>query len=219
MARAAAACSAAPAAARAGPAAGGGGGEGGGRGLAAVLQQGEGPLHARPLLRPEVVAVHPAGVRLGARRLQVEPLGVRGVVSVPRQLLAVLARVAAAALAAAAADLAGGLLLGAELEEAECVLGAEEAGHHGHDGAERGADVGGPHEVVEPVLADVLLVGLAEEAAPLPHLQHQQVDQVDHGDHQRHQQQPLRLLHGQLAEAAEHDRHDPTEHVLKTKQI
>ena len=95
------------------------------------------------------------------------------------------------------------------------MLGAEEAGNHGHDGAECGADVGSLHQVVEPVLADVLLVSLAEEASPLPHLQHQQVDQVDHGHHQGHQQQPLGLLHGQLSKAAQHDRHNTTEHVLK----
>ena len=111
------------------------------------------------------------------------------------------------------------LLLGTELEEAECVLGAQEAGHHGHDGAEGRADVGRLHQVIEAVLVNIVLVRLAEEASPLPHLENKEVDQVDHRDHQGHQQQPLGLLHRQLSEAAEHDGDNSTEHVLKRDKV
>ena len=51
--------------------------------------------------------------------------------------------------------------------------------------------------MLQPVILDVLLVVLAEEAPPLAHLQYDQVDQVDDDDDQRHQEETLRLEHAQ----------------------
>ena len=178
--------------------------------LSGVLKQRHGPLHPYSLLRSQVVSVHPGRVRLRARGLEVEAV----VLVPPDDLLGVVPGVP---VGFASIDLPGALLLRPELEEAECVLGAEEARDHGHDGAEGRADVGRLHQVVEAILVDVVLVSLAQEAAPLPHLEDQEIDEVDHGDHQGHQQQPLRLLHRQLAEAAEHDGDNSTEHVLEAK--
>ena len=175
-----------------------------------VLQQGERPLDPDPLLCGEVVPVHPARVGLGARGFQIEPV----VIVSPDQLLAVVARLS---LSLASSHLPGRVLLRPQLEEAEGVLGPEEARHHGHHRAQGRADVGRVHEVAQAELVDVLPVSVAEEASPLAHLQHHQVDEVDHGDHQRHQQQTLRLLDRELTEAAEHDGDDPAEHVLQSQ--
>ena len=49
------------------------------------------------------------------------------------------------------------------------------------------------------------------------HLEHHQVDQVDHGDDEAHEEQALGLLDAQLAEAAEEDGDDPTEHVPRAR--